>query len=187
MEGVYSGALADAISNYVKKRQLAGMRANPSDISAMTAGATSTWGANNRADQTLELAKKNAADQLKLQQDTLAFNKENAANQLATTRELEANKLATTRELADKNTGLQTWLYGNMLNASQKAQPTGLDKALSYGGSALTALALNNMANNPLGKVGNLAYSGLEKLSDASGLGNFLFNLFGGGDSIFNV
>ena len=174
MEGVYSGALADAISNYVKKRQLSGMRANPSDISAMTAGATSTWGANNRADQSLELAKKNAADQLKLQQDTLAFNKENAANQLSTQ-----------KSIADQNTGLQTWLAGQQLNAAQKAQPTTLDKALSYGGSAMNALALNNLAGNPLNKIGNLAYNGLEKLSDASGLGNFLFNLFGGGDSIF--
>jgi hypothetical protein len=157
MEGFYSGNLADAYMKMKRKAQVSNMGGpSQAELAGMTRGWADSLGSNNRADIALAEAKKNAADQLGLQRDTLAFNKENAAAQLAAQ-----------KEMANQRYGLDQWSLTNQLEAARKAQPSNLDKVLQYGGTAMNALALNNLAGDPLKKLGETA-------------GGWLFDLFGG-------
>jgi len=167
MEGFYTGNTVNDIMALRKKARLSGMPNTSAQERSLVAGNAMSLGANNRADMALEQAKKNAADQLALQRDTLNFNKENATNTLNYNRERDAS-----------NTGMQTWLAGQQLAAAQKAQPTSLDKMMQYGGQGMNMLALNNLSGNPLNKFGSAAYNGLEWLGDQSGISGFLFDMF---------
>lgn len=168
----YMGNLADQLMQLRRKSRVSNMQ-EPSNamLAGITRGYVSDLGNQTRADKSLGLEE----DRLGLAKDQLSWQKENAANQLAWDKENAANTLAYNRS----RSAMQDAMMGTQLKMAQDAQPSGLNRVLSTAGQLGQGLMLNNLAGNPLGKtlsgVGNL-------VTDPSG---FLFNLFGGGDSIF--